>query len=183
MKFLPPGRGLWAMGSSLTEEKGLFAALNNCAFVSTEKIDQKDQNPSQPFAFLMDASMLGVGVGFDVKGAGKIVVKGVDSSKEAEYRVIPDTREGWVDSVSTLIDSYFKKSGQGHPIVFDYSQIRPEGSPIKGFGGIASGPGPLKVLHNELREILGNLEGKPLTQTAIVDMFNLIGTLIIGIRQ
>ena len=35
MKFLPPGRGLWAMGTPITEEKGLYAALNNCAFVST----------------------------------------------------------------------------------------------------------------------------------------------------
>ena len=33
MKFLPPGRGLWAMGTAITEEKKLFAALNNCAFV------------------------------------------------------------------------------------------------------------------------------------------------------
>lgn len=35
MKFLPPGRGLWAMGSKITEERSLYTALNNCAFVST----------------------------------------------------------------------------------------------------------------------------------------------------
>ena len=35
-KFLPPGRGLWAMGTKITEEKELYAALNNCAFVSTK---------------------------------------------------------------------------------------------------------------------------------------------------
>jgi ribonucleoside-triphosphate reductase len=34
-KFLPPGRGLWAMGTAITETKHLYAALNNCAFVST----------------------------------------------------------------------------------------------------------------------------------------------------
>lgn len=69
MKFLPPGRGafylysqkftftgLWAMGTSITEDKGLYAALNNCAFVSTE--DMKD-SPSKPFIFLMDLAMLG----------------------------------------------------------------------------------------------------------------------------
>lgn len=66
MKFLPPGRGLWAMGSPLTEERKLFAALNNCAFVSTEDLAS---DPVGPFCFLMDASMLGVGVGFDTKGA------------------------------------------------------------------------------------------------------------------
>lgn len=65
MKFLPPGRGLWAMGSPITEERGLFAALNNCGFVSTKNLCQLP-DPTRPFCFLMDASMLGVGVGFDV---------------------------------------------------------------------------------------------------------------------
>ena len=71
MKFLPPGRGLWAMGTPITEEKGLYAALNNCAFVSTKTLKE---DYAKPFCFLMDASMLGVGVGFDTKGAGVIVV-------------------------------------------------------------------------------------------------------------
>jgi hypothetical protein len=57
MKFLPPGRGLWAMGSPLTEERKIFAALNNCAFVSTE--DMWDHHPARPFTFMMDAAMLG----------------------------------------------------------------------------------------------------------------------------
>jgi ribonucleoside-triphosphate reductase len=57
MKFLPPGRGLWAMGSPLTEERKMFAALNNCAFVSTETM--WDGNPSLPFTFMMDSAMLG----------------------------------------------------------------------------------------------------------------------------
>ena len=38
-KFLPPGRGLWAMGTKLTMEKDLYASLNNCAFVSTQAND------------------------------------------------------------------------------------------------------------------------------------------------
>jgi len=71
MKFLPPGRGLWAMGSPLTEERHVFAALNNCAFVSTAQL--REDSASKPFCFLMDASMLGVGVGFDTAGAGFFV--------------------------------------------------------------------------------------------------------------
>ena len=35
-KFLPPGRGLWSMGTAITEKKHMYAALNNCAFVSTK---------------------------------------------------------------------------------------------------------------------------------------------------
>ena len=130
MKFLPPGRGLWAMGTAITEEKGLYAALNNCAFVSTKTI--KDDY-AKPFCFLMDASMLGVGVGFDTKGAGEIIVKGVEIKRDAQQFQIPDTREGWVESLQHLLESYFH--GQA-PVEFDYSLVRPAGGPIKGFGGV-----------------------------------------------
>jgi len=58
MKFLPSGRGLWAMGTSIIEDKGLFAALNNCAFVSTDTIET---DKTKAFEFMMDMSMLGVG--------------------------------------------------------------------------------------------------------------------------
>ena len=57
MKFLPPGRGLWCMGTSVTEDRGLYVALNNCAFVSTRDMDK---SPCTPFLFLFDYSMLGV---------------------------------------------------------------------------------------------------------------------------
>ena len=104
MKFLPPGRGLWAMGTSITEERGLYAALNNCAFVSTSTLKE---DYSKPFTFLMDASMLGVGVGFDTKGADEIMVKGVNRDRNKEIYQIPDTREGWVESLRLLLESYF----------------------------------------------------------------------------
>ena len=42
--------------------------------------------------------MLGVGVGFDTKGEGEIVVKGIDSNRDEQTYQIPDTREGWVES-------------------------------------------------------------------------------------
>ena len=38
MKFLPPGRGLWEMGSDIINKKGLAASLNNCGFVSTKNM-------------------------------------------------------------------------------------------------------------------------------------------------
>ena len=67
-KFTPPGRGLWVMGTDLVYTKG-SAALNNCAFVTTENLDV---DFATPFCFLMDMSMLGVGVGSDCKGRGKV---------------------------------------------------------------------------------------------------------------
>ena len=174
MKFLPPGRGLWAMGTAITEEKGLYAALNNCAFVSTKTLKE---DYAKPFCFLMDASMLGVGVGFDTKGAGEIIVKGVDKSRETTKYQIPDTREGWVDSLKVLLESYFHGTS---PIEFDYSLIRLAGEPIKGFGGVSSGPEPLEEVHEDISKVLENNSGEPITITTIVDIMNLIGKCVVA---
>ncbi|MBC8427960.1 MAG: HNH endonuclease, partial [Candidatus Pelagibacter sp.] len=174
MKFLPPGRGLWSMGTALTEEKGLYAALNNCAFVSTQNL--KD-DLSKPFTFLMDASMVGVGVGFDTKGAETFVVRGPKTDREPEIYHIPDTREGWVESLARLLDSYFLGIAN---VNFDYTQIREAGAPIKGFGGVSSGYEPLEEVHTSVREVLDKNVGSPITITTIVDIMNLIGKCVVA---
>ena len=174
MKFLPPGRGLWAMGTPITEEKGLYAALNNCAFVSTSTLKE---DYSKPFCFLMDASMLGVGVGFDTKGAGEIVVKGVDKKRDEQVYEIPDTREGCVESLKLLLESYFH--GQA-PVEFYYTKVRPAGEPIKGFGGVSSGHEPLLEVHEEIRKVLDKNAGEPISVTTIVDIMNLIGKCVVA---
>ena len=182
-KFLPPGRGLWAMGTPITEKKKLFASLNNCAFVSTDVDPAKPHHFSRPFKFLMDALMLGVGVGFDTKGEGKVIVLGVGAGAAhgtleptPETFVIPDSREGWVESVGKLIDTHVLGGGG---IKFDYSSIRPEGVMLKAFGGIASGPKPLMDMHIQISLILGNLQGEVITARAIVDIMNIIGKCVV----
>lgn len=173
-KFLPPGRGLWAMGTGLIK-RNLAAALNNCAFVSTEFIE-KDW--AKPFCFMMDMSMLGVGVGFDVKGADKVMIWEPINDKSETY-IIPDTREGWVESIKLLIESYFDV--EGRPIVeFDYSLIRKEGEPIKTFGGVSSGPEPLKKLHKQIRKVLDAGIGDNITETQIADIMNMIGVCVVA---
>lgn len=172
MKFLPPGRGLWAMGSPIVEEKGLFAALNNCGFCSTKNIAD---DGAEPFGFLMDASMVGVGVGFDTKGAGTIVIQ--KPKDEVEFWDISDDREGWVKSTVDLINSYFFG---GKTQEFGYGLIREESAPIKGFGGVSSGAGPLIELHKVIREILEKEIGKPISITTIVDIMNLIGKAVVA---
>ena len=174
-KFLPPGRGLWAMGSPLTETKGLYTALNNCAFVSTQDITPVDA--TRPFSFLMDASMLGVGVGFDTKGAGKMTIH-PPLSDQTLVIPIDDSREGWVDSLEKLLESYFRP-GQRR-VEFDYSGIRPAGSPLKTFGGIASGAGPLRKMHETVRKLLDSSSGQAISTRLIVDLMNVIGKCVVA---
>lgn len=174
MKFLPPGRGLWAMGSEITEEKKLYAALNNCSMVSTDNLNKEG---AKPFCFIMDMSMLGVGVGFDTRGAGSIIVKGPNTKRNTETYVIPDDRNGWVESLRLLIESYFHATAV---VEFDYSSIRAAGEPIRGFGGESSGPGPLMEMHNSIRDVLDESIGQPISETTIVDISNFIAKCVVS---
>ena len=63
---------------------------------------------------------------------------------------------------------------------FDYSQIRAAGEPIKGFGGLSSGPGPLRECHEELRALLIDATGKSISVRAIVDIQNIIGKMVVS---
>lgn len=173
MKFLPPGRGLWAMGTDIVNKKGLAASLNNCGFVSTENMGTKDSF-SKAFTFTMDMSMLGVGIGFDTKGAGNFVVQ--KSELDSIVFVIEDTREGWVTSVGALIDSF----NSGPNVTFDYTKIRPMGIPLKTFGGLSSGPQPLIDLHDKIVKTLTRNIGQLITVTSIVDIMNLIGKCVVS---
>jgi adenosylcobalamin-dependent ribonucleoside-triphosphate reductase len=175
LKWTPPGRGMWTFGTPLTMEKRNSAALQNCAMVSTKDLDKND--PGALFAWVMDALMLGIGVGFDTLGAEKNFPIYSPAEPEVTYE-IPDTREGWVESIRLLLNSILRPNQNIQK--FDYSLVRPEGAPIKGFGGTASGPAPLIKLHEQLREVVGGRAGEKLDSRAIVDIINLIGTCVVA---
>ncbi len=177
LKWTPPGRGLWVMGTPLVNVQRNSAALQNCAFVST--IEMSKNNPAKPFAFLMEASMLGVGVGFDDKGADKDFTIYEPGATETPVVIeIPDTREGWVTSVATLLNTYLKSDQ--NEAVFDYKLVRPAGAPIKTFGGTAAGHEPLLKLHSHIRRLFNNRAGEKLTRKDIADIGNLIGVCVVS---
>jgi ribonucleoside-triphosphate reductase len=175
LKWTPPGRGLWVMGTPIVNVQRNSAALQNCAFVSTLEMTKND--PAKPFAFLMEASMLGVGVGFDDKGADKDfnIYKPTD---EVTTYVVPDTREGWVDSLVLVLNSYLKENQPTYK--FDYSEVRPAGAPIATFGGTAAGHEPLERLHKYINNIFENRAGQKLTRKDIADIGNLIGVCVVS---
>lgn len=179
-KWLPPGRGLWVMGTPVIDTKG-GAPLNNCAFVSTERIAQ---DFTAPFEFLMDMSMLGVGVGGDTTGAGAIDI--VVPRTNLEKYIVADSREGWVALIKRVLLSYVGRADM--PKEIDYSMLRPKGTPLAQFGGISSGPQPLIELVASISKVLTLPEGvtrAPITTSQIVDLFNYIGKCVVsgGIRR
>ena len=171
LKWTPPGRGLWMMGTKFVEEK-TAAGLFNCAFRSTKDLSHKG---GYLFAWMMDALMLGIGVGFDTEGAGTLTIK--EPQHTNDTLVIDDSREGWVDSVHLLLDGYFFG---GKVPKFDYSAIRPAGALISGFGGTSSGHAPLKELHENLVKLFKDKVGEAITSVDIVDTENLIGRCVVS---
>ena len=171
LKWTPPGRGLWMMGTKFVEER-TAAGLFNCAFRSTKELSSKG---GYLFAWMMDALMVGIGVGFDTEGAGTLTIQEPQSTNDVH--IIDDSREGWVNSVHILLDGFF--FGQKIPR-FDYSAIRPEGALIHGFGGTSSGSAPLKELHINLKELYSEKIGEIITSIDIVDTENLIGRCVVA---
>lgn len=146
MEWLPPGRGLWMMGTEFTYERG-STALNNCSATDTK------DDLVHSAEWTMDCLMNGVGVGFSTHWRGTATLPNKD---DYETYVVPDSREGWVESLIKLLCSYIesKKYGKNKFPKFDYSAIRPKGQPIKGFGGSASGPDPLEKMHKRIEGYL-----------------------------
>lgn len=165
MKFLPPGRGLWAMGTDYIYNRGSMA-LFNCA--ATEINDLVAD-----FGWLMDALMCGCGVGFECVPSDIVLKRPVG---KVGYTV-EDSREGWVESTELLLRSYVEGSEE---IEFDYSKIRPAGKKLLGIGGVSAGAEPLIKLHKRLRETCeAFIEGKFGVTRLKADIGNHIGCCVV----
>ncbi len=143
------------MGTRYLYERG-SAALNNCGFISTRDIAEDYANP---FTWMLVMSMVGVGVGFDTRGRGTVVVR--DPVRGEDTHAIDDSREGWAEAMGRLLGAY---TGRGTlPARFDTSRIRPRGTPLASFGGTASGPEPLRQMLEDLDVLYREYVGKKWT--------------------
>lgn len=138
MYWLPAGRGMWAMGTQFVFDRGSMA-LNNCGFTVLGGNDRL----SDDLHWMMDALMLGVGVGFHPVRDDLKIYKPVGEF----VHYVQDSREGWANGWKLLIDAYTKPNHRKPKYKFDY--VRGPGLPIRGFGGLSSGPDPLRRLYQD----------------------------------
>lgn len=171
MKWLPPGRGLWAMGSNFVYERGAMA-LYNCAFTNITTGEEF----ADDICWIMDTLMHGVGVGFSPVRDDLSFKSPKD--QDSITTIIPDTREGWVEAVRLILLTFIK--GRNIP-EFNFDLIRQAGEPIKGFGGVSSGPEPLKKL---LKELFDECWAFFLNQRDVVEfktnVANLVGCCVVA---
>jgi hypothetical protein len=177
LKGTVAGRFFWQLGTKTVDTLGL-ASLQNCAFTVID-------HPIRPFTWAMDMLMLGSGVGYNIQREfvyklpkvrkKKVKIERMDTN-DADY-IIPDSREGWIKFLGKVLKAYFYGSGG-----FTYSTkcIRGKGVPIKGFGGVASGPEVLVKGIDNICKVLDSRRGKQLRPIDCLDLMNIIGSIVVA---
>lgn len=176
LKGTVAGRFLWQLGTKTVDKLGL-PSLQNCAFVVVDE-------PIRPFTWAFEMLMLGSGVGYNIqrehvyqlpKVKKKVTIKHVKDAG-ADF-IVPDSREGWTELLKRVLEASFF-TGQGFS--YDTSLVRPAGSPIKGFGGTASGPNDLIWGMQEINRILNDRSGNRLKPVDCLDIMNIIGKIVVA---
>lgn len=173
------GRFWWQMGTATVDKLGL-SSLQNCAFTTVD-------NPIRPFTWAMDMLMLGSGVGYNIQRKNVDKLPHVNSSftcptridsSDADY-IVPDSREGWVKLLGKTLKAAFLSDNKS---TFTYStkMIRGKGAPIKGFGGVASGPEDLCWGIEQISKVLEKRAGKKVRPVDVLDVMNIIGAVVVA---
>jgi len=111
------------------------------------------------FGELFYILLCGAGAGFSVQNHHVAKLPNVaERKKQAKGYVIEDSIEGWADSLSVLMSSFFVGGGthpdfEGRKVYFDLQNIRPKGSKISG-GFKAPGPEPLRRALDKIEHML-----------------------------
>ena len=175
------GRFWWQLGTDTVSRLGL-ASLQNCAFTVID-------HPIRPFCWAMDMLALGSGVGYNLQRKHVEKLPEVKEWFKAPTRVdhggadfiIPDSREGWVKFLGkTLKAAFLSDSPEKGTFSYSTQAIRGKGSPIKGFGGVASGPEDLCWGIGKISEILAKRASKKIRPIDALDIMNIIGHIIVA---
>jgi len=176
LKGTVAGRFLWQLGTSTVDRLGL-PSLQNCAFVVVD-------DPIRPFTWAFEMLMLGSGVGYNIQRENVYQLPKVKSKvdvvrkdvNDADF-IVPDTREGWVELLRRTLEASFVT---GKSFTYAAHLIRSKGSPIKGFGGTASGPEDLVWGMGEVNAILNKHSGRRLRPIDCLDLMNIIAKIVVA---
>lgn len=164
-KVLPSMRFLQFAGEGIKREN---IRGYNCSYLPI--VDHK------AFAEVFYILMCGTGVGYSVQRHHVEQLPRVSAGSAEELMVVPDSKEGWADSIAALL--------RNPDIRFDYSQIRQAGSRLS-TGGTASGPESLVRAHANVRRILQAATGRKLRSLEVHDVVCHIADVVVvgGVRR
>lgn len=140
------------------------------------------------FAQSLYLLLCGAGVGYSVQDhhvaqLPKVKSKDVLLHMDYDQFVIEDTIEGWADALDALIGSYMG-SRSALPD-FNFSKIRPKGSPINSCGGKAPGAYPLRIMLQQAEQLLSDRAGERLKPSDASDLMCIAADCVLagGMRR
>ncbi len=150
-KIIPSMRSMQFGGKAILAHN---SRMYNCAVRHIDSI----RSFSESFYLLLCGCGVGFGLSKHFLNRLPNLVNSSDKNGTVVSYVVGDTIEGWADSVEALLLCYFKNTAYtGRKIVFDYSRIRKEGTPLKTGGGKAPGYKGLKKCHQKIKALLDHV--------------------------
>jgi adenosylcobalamin-dependent ribonucleoside-triphosphate reductase len=190
-KVLTSGRTLWLGGTDVAKKRE--ASQFNCSFTHIETVMD-----------CVDALWLllqGCGVGFrpivgqltgyqtpitdiQIIRSTRTAKGGCETNsetfKDGVWTIkVGDSAEAWAKSIGKLIAHKFPAT----KLVLDFSEIRPSGERLAGYGWISSGDSSLAAAYEAIHKLLNRRAGSLLTRMDILDLVNWMGTVLSSRRS
>ena len=192
-RIAPAGRTLWLGGTELSRKRE--SCMFNCAFTHVETVYD-----------VVDTLWLllqGCGVGFkpitgtlngfrrpltDIQvvrsnrnGRGGVEhnIETYDPDTKTWTIKVGDSAIAWAKAVGKLVAGKFPAK----TLVLDFSEIRPAGTRLKGYGWISSGDEQIAKAFKAIAQVLSNRADQLLTRMDILDIVNWLGTILSSRRS
>ena len=185
------GRTLWLGNTDVAKRRE--ASQFNCSFTNVETVyDVVD---------VLWLLMQGCGVGFKpivgtLNGFFKPIknievirttrtTKGGNESNQESFEngvwtiKVGDSAEAWAKSIGKLLAGKYPAT----KLVFDFSELRPAGSRLKGYGWISSGDEAISTAYTAIAKIMNRRAGQLLSRIDILDVVNWLGTILSSRRS
>ena len=183
------GRTLWLGGTTVAQTRE--ASQFNCSFTNVETIyDVVD---------VLWLLLQGCGVGFKpvvgtLNGFSKAIknIRVVHSTRtgkggneentetwDSDTISVGDSAEAWAKSIGKLMAGKYPAK----ELVLDFTQLRPAGERLKGYGWISSGDSAISTAYVAIAKILNGRADSLLTRMDILDIVNHLGTILSSRRS
>lgn len=171
-RVLPSMRSMQFGGTAVERN---HVRMYNCSFTLV--------NRKRVFGEVLVALLCGCGVGFSIQmqHVERLPEVMAFDRRRVRHFQVPDSIEGWGDAVNMLMRAAYET---GEHVEFDYSLIRPQGSPLS-TGGLAPGHLPLKTALEEVRAILSGAAWRKLRPIECHDIMCHLAQAVLagGIRR
>lgn len=172
MEIMPSMRAMMTAGEALDRDN---VAGFNCSYLAIDH--------PRCFDELMYILMCGTGVGYSVErqDVSKMPEIAEDMFDTDTTIFVEDSKIGWAKAFRELVSLLYA----GQVPMWDVSEVREAGAPLKTFGGRASGPQPLVDLFDFTVDLFKHAKGRKLNSLEAHDLCCKIADIVVvgGVRR